>query len=277
MIRYSIIVPWHRNDELLKRALQSVPERPDVELIPIEDSERRGAGYARNRGMSLAKGQWLLFMDSDDFFMPGCLDLLDRHADDDADAVFFGVCSVDSETLRPSSRVAERMALLDRYATDRRKTEFYCRYLYTEPWGKMIRADFLRREGIRFDETVCANDYMFSVLCGLRAAKVVYDTSVLYCATSREGSLSSSYFDTPEKVRARLEVYWRVQQLFDSNRIALFPFYGMWMMCRKKGGEAAGIADAFCRERGISRSKMWWGCFRRVVRKRLRIGVPFCR
>lgn len=277
MIRYSIIIPHRGSPELLRRAVGSIPPREDVQVIVEEDPEGRGAGYARNLGLEKVQGKWVLFLDSDDFFVDGFLSMLDRHFGDDADIVFFDVCSVYSGSLQPSARTVEKSACLARYAGRQELIDFYCRYLYPEPWGKMVRADFLRQAGIRFDETVCANDYAFSVRCGLAAKKTVYDSDVLYCVTEREGSVSSSYFDDPAKTAARLDVYWRVQQLFDGAGVPLYPFPGMWMMCRREGGETFRQAQAFVRERGISPWRVRLGCLRRIIRKRLRMGAPYCR
>ena len=276
MIRYSIIVPWHSKDALLERALSSVPAREDVEVIPVEDVERRGAGWARNQGLRKAQGKWILFMDSDDFFQEGFLDLLDRHFEDDADVIYFGVRAVVSETLEPSQRVAQKIGRLKKYASDPAKIGFYCRYCFAEPWSKMVRREMVERDGLLFDETSCANDFYFSVLCGVHAGKVVYDPSILYVVTERKGSVSRNYFDSPQRLQDRLGVYWRVQLLLDRNGIPLYPFYGLMMMCRKKGKNEYRLAREFCAQNGIGPLKVSWGCLRRIVRKHLKWGVPNC-
>ena len=275
MIMYSVIVPWHRNDELLQKALKSVPDRPDVELLPVEDKERRGAGYARNQALAKAQGRWLLFLDSDDYFTPDAFDILDRHADDDAEVVYFKRRAVMLETGEPSRRTADKNNMLEAYSSRPAELEFFCRYCCPEPTDKMVRRELGEREGIRFDETLCANDYMFSLLCGRYARKVAYDPSSYYVVTESEGSISMNYFDQPRKQLDRMDVYWRVQQLLASWGLHLYPFSGIWMMARKAGPQAREVAEEFRRKNRISRLKIWCGCFNRVLRKRLHIGVPF--
>jgi len=299
---FSVIIPNRNYPELLSRALESVPVRDDLEVIIVDDdsdpaimdfgnypgSDRKntkvilgkgggGAGMARNVGLDAASGRWLLFLDSDDFFTPALSSVLDSHIDDTSDIIYFDITSVYSDTLLPSDRHNARSSMFARYARNPEKIGFYCRYLYTEPWGKMIRRDMLVREGIRFEETICANDYMFSVMCGLRAGKVKFDPSVMYCVTERKGSLSNSYFDREDKLDARLGVYWRVQQVFSQNGIRLYPFYGLWMMCKNKGGSYYDAARRFCRIHGISRLDLRTGSLKRIIRKRLGIGVPYCK
>lgn len=270
MILYSIILPWHNDDDLLRRARASVPEREDVELIAIEDKDRQGAGWARNQALSKASGRWLLFLDSDDYFKADALALLDAHAADDADVVYFNVDARMAFSGEPSGRQDHKRSRLEALSSRPSDLEFYCRYCYPEPWGKMVSHAFVEREGIRFDQTSCANDYMFSVLCGIKARRVAYDPSVLYVVTEREGSVSRDYFDSPVKLRDRLDVYWRVQQEFDKAGIRLYPFAGLWMMCRSHGAEALDIAREFRRRRSIPRLRIWADCLCRIALKHLK-------
>ena len=87
MLNYSIIIPHKNCPDLLKRLLDSIPERDDVQIIVVDDNsdegkkpsidrkdtevilldaERsKGAGRARNVGLEHAEGKWLLFADAD--------------------------------------------------------------------------------------------------------------------------------------------------------------------------------------------------------------------
>ena len=87
---YSIIIPHHNSPSLLQRLLNSIPERNDLEVIVVDDNsdeekrayssrsdvkilyidklQTRGAGKARNEGLAVAQGKWLLFADADDFY-----------------------------------------------------------------------------------------------------------------------------------------------------------------------------------------------------------------
>ena len=87
---YSFIIPHHNCPNLLYRLLDTIPQREDIEIIVVDDnsdadkvplinrndvqlflipaSESKGAGHARNIGLDHAKGKWLLFADSDDYY-----------------------------------------------------------------------------------------------------------------------------------------------------------------------------------------------------------------
>ena len=301
MKRYSIIVPNRNHPELLRRALDSIPMRDDVEVIIVDDAsdpflvdmqhypgleradcrvifttEGKGAGFARNVGMDQATGEWLVFLDSDDLFADGFLSLLDSHCDDAEDIIFFGCVSLDSGTLLPSDRLGFRQTLLERYADRPRLVDFYNRYFHTEPWGKMIRRAFILRERIRFEETICANDYLFSVQSGHKARKIKSDKAVLYCLTSRNDSLSNRFFDTPGKAWDRLLAYWHVQQFLREEGVPLYPFYELWEQYNRESPEMARLAETFRKSQHISKYTIAAGSLHFKVRKRFRVGVPYC-
>ena len=65
MTKVSIIIP-HRTDRAL-RCMQSIKDQTytDIEVIVINDEERRGAPWARNQGIAKANGDFLFFCDDD--------------------------------------------------------------------------------------------------------------------------------------------------------------------------------------------------------------------
>ncbi len=109
-IRYSIIIPHKDIPDLLNRLLRSIPKREDIKIFVVDDNsdpkimadyqelenvnyrythESCGAEYARNIALREARGEWLLFADADDYFLPGAFDPFDYHATDEADIIYF--------------------------------------------------------------------------------------------------------------------------------------------------------------------------------------------
>lgn len=274
MTSYSIIIPSKNLPDLLKRALDSIPRRDDIQVIVVDDAsdpsivdfssypglddprvevvftkEARGAGYARNVGLTRAAGLWTLFLDCDDLFTPEALSLLDSHVNDDADIVFFDITSAYSDDLSYSPRHLSRSEYFTSF--DGRRREFCCRYLYSEPWGKMFRTGFLHDGGFCFDETPMANDFRFSVMTGIAARKVVTDTRRLCCITERRGSLSHDFCSTPLQLSTRLAVYRDVQELLDAARVKSYPFYKLVNFTLRHRSHMKDILKEFCRDRKI--------------------------
>ena len=113
-INYSFIIPHKNCPELLQRCIDSIPERDDIQVIVVDDNSEedkkpdlrshknlqvilldatrsKGAGRARNVGLDHAIGKWLVFADSDDFFVTNLSELLDKYVNDSHDIIYFNV------------------------------------------------------------------------------------------------------------------------------------------------------------------------------------------
>ena len=225
-IAFSVIIPHRNIPLLLRRCLASIPKRPDVQVIVVDDGsdsgivdfqkfpwpkdlyvelllakERKGAGHARNLGIKRARGKWLIFADADDSFTEGMNKALDRYQDAPEEILYFPVESVDSDTLTPTDRGEYWSSLLNRQNRED------LRYLHVVPWGKFFKKALVDREKILFDEVPFSNDMMFATKAGHFAREIGVSREVIYCVTARKGSLSS--LQTAESLLPRFEVYLR--------------------------------------------------------------------
>lgn len=93
-MKLSIIIPVYNQEDLIIKCLDSIPKKPGIEIIVINDcstdntrnnitkykankhrreinlinlEKQHGVSYARNRGLANAKGEYILFIDSDDY------------------------------------------------------------------------------------------------------------------------------------------------------------------------------------------------------------------
>ena len=102
MVKYSIIIPLYNKGEKIIRTIDSVllQQYENLEVVVVDDgSTDNGADYvkayqdsriryvwqvnggvssARNRGISEAKGEWILLLDADDELLPGSLDVYEE-------------------------------------------------------------------------------------------------------------------------------------------------------------------------------------------------------
>ena len=224
---YTIIIPHYNIPDLLKRCLFSIPKRDDTQVIVVDDKstkdnisklksleilfsnvtflysdENGGGGKARNVGLDCAEGKFVLFADADDFFNYCINDILDEYQNEDADIVFFNASHVDTETYLPTKRVSTLQSALRMYQKSNSLDAF--RFVFGEPWCKIIRRSIIDEYGIKFDEISIHNDTKFSYLTGYYAKCVKFDNRALYCLADRSGSVSKSLANDKNYIRTRV-------------------------------------------------------------------------
>lgn len=251
--RYSIIIPHYNIPDLLGRCLRSIPEREDVQVIVVDDNspghecylenipelsrnnvefyvteDGLGAGHARNIGLSHAKGEWVIFSDSDDFFVDDFNKILDEYINNLNDIVFFNIMSCDCYNTSHVMNI-NRDFLFNCY--DKTENDIGFRICYTEPWGKIFRRQFLTENNIQFQETKANNDLYFSVKSGVLAKQICIVNRPLYWYVFREGSLGHQKgLESFEKIRDRV-LAWNRTQIFLNECGIKTNFYLPVMPC----------------------------------------------
>ena len=238
---FSIIIPHKGIPDLLMRCLKSIPVSEDIQVIVVDDNsadadtylERYpelsrpylkfirttkggGPGYAKNIALEHAQGKWILFADSDDFYVENMPDIIYSHVDSEADVIFFKNNAVLSDNIsirvNRSSYVNER---IDQYLAD--GDEWPLRAKTYVPWGKMIKRSIIVKHDIRFDEVLYSDDNYFSLLVGYYADKIKVVNEVLYVVTFRPNSIMANYCSKPGELEQRAEVAFRMDKFMLRN------------------------------------------------------------
>lgn len=184
-IRYSIIIPHKNSQNLLRRCLNSIPQREDVQVIVVDDNsddydavkaavenfsrvslyknEGYGAGGARNTGLTKAHGKWLLFADCDDYYVDGFLEELDKYIDSEYDVIYFNFYQYLEGMEEP---VYEKVSDYIKKCAEGKLSVDYVKYKNNAPWCKMVRRNFINLFQIHFEEIPKANDKYFSYQLG---------------------------------------------------------------------------------------------------------------
>ncbi len=213
-INYSIIIPHKNSPDLLDRCLASIPDRGDVQIIVVDDNSdddkkpvadahqaelilldaahSKGAGRARNVGLSRAKGKWLLFADADDKYTDGLSALMDKYAEDaDTDIVYL---NVDYFNENGEIWAHEINSMIKAYLKGKSHAEKRLRYGIWTPWSRMIKRELVEKNQLRFDELLTCNDKMFCLKCSKCAQNMAVEPAVIYHYYRRVGgSLTDKY------------------------------------------------------------------------------------
>ena len=208
-LKISIIIPFYNDHKNFERLISSIPERQDIEVIVIDDhsdklpllqlarnnvkiviqdSGKKWAGAARNKGLDLAKGQYILFADSDDYFIDNAFDIIEEYTNKNHDIVFFSPTSI-LENGGVSLRHTQYATLVSNYVNN---SDESIRYEFIVPWSKLYRAEIIVRNNIRFDEVIASNDVMFSLKTGFFANNIEAINKSIYCVVESSTSLTKS-------------------------------------------------------------------------------------
>lgn len=210
---FSVIIPHKNAADLLLRCLHSIPERPDLQVVVVDDNSdmvsvqklkeinrkncivvyndvSKGAGYARNCGLAVAEGRWILFADSDDFYESSLNQFLNENLESAADCIYFSVNSANSKTLEPGWRNFLYDEYIKRYNPHVLHSEDWILFHKWEPWNKMISRRLIDEYNIRFDEISKCNDMMFNIMVSFFAKKIKILPDHIYCVTYNDNSMT---------------------------------------------------------------------------------------
>lgn len=215
MPEVSVIVPVYKVEKYVEKCLRSVLGQSfkDFELLVVDDGspdgcgaicdriaqedqrvrvihqENQGLGGARNTGIKEAAGQWLLFVDSDDWLEPQTIEhALAAVEGQGADMAMFAFQAVDEEgrVLRTFAPDAPEGRALS--------AEEWWGMLFGAPcaWNKLYKAGLFEKTGAFFPPRVWYEDVRTTPKLAAASGKVVYTGYVGYNYLQREGSIMAN-------------------------------------------------------------------------------------
>lgn len=241
---YTIIIPHKNTPQLLKKCVDSIPFRKDVEIIIVDDNsdssivdfdhfpgygrenvrvifnkEPLGAGHARNLALDIiVDTKWLVFSDSDDYFTSYLGEAFDKYLDDDSDMIMFKRESVFVGTEKSAGREHFYNNKVDE-ALNKNDLNII-RYKIPNPMCKFIKFDIVRNNNIRFEEVPFSNDVMFFMHIGPLLKNIKVDNNSLYVITVREGSLTRT--NTESSVSCRFKIAVEAIQYLESIGMGMY-------------------------------------------------------
>lgn len=217
MVKVSVVVPiFNIAEKLLRMCIQSIicQTEKDIEVFLVDDGstnnclsvcssyahlpnvtvlhqENAGVSAARNAGMDCATGEWVMFVDPDDYLEPNAIEVLLRNAGNDDDVIACCCYKLDADGTKSRCNF---------YAGDRNfnsyesKKELFANLLYKltligAPWGKLFRMEFLKKQSIRFFlELKRSQDIIFNLYASNFAKNYKYINEPLYVYNTEHGT-----------------------------------------------------------------------------------------
>ena len=199
----SVIVPVYNAEQYLPRCIESVLAQTfvDWEMLLIDDGstdasgsicdeyaakderirvfhkENGGVSSARNLGLDNAQGEWITFVDSDDYIEENYLKSFEGNLD--ADLVVGNI-----QMIRKQEVEEVGSHISPGYYNDIKSEVANCltNLCFLAPWGKMFRRTLVL--GLHFDESMCISEdtkYVFSFISRSRSLRVLANSAIKNC------------------------------------------------------------------------------------------------
>lgn len=239
----SVVSPVYNGAKYLEPFLQSVLQQsfPHFELIMVDDGStdssveiiksyqkkdsrihligqsHKGAGSARNFGLSQAKGQYIIFLDCDDWFNDDFFKtMIDRIEVDQSD---IAVCEF--FIYNQQTRETEKFVIPETGNQKIERTNLIFDIFAPNPWTKLYRVSFLKRNQLLFQEIPSCNDWSFAYTSLACAEKIsVIREPLVYYRTKTTTSISSYRYKRTK------DIVWAIKHLRQELKSrALFSQY----------------------------------------------------
>lgn len=272
MPKISIIVPVYKVEKFLRKSIESFKNQTltDIEIVLVDDGspddcgkicdqyaandkrikilhkENAGVSAARNDGLKMATGDYIIFCDSDDWMSENACEVLYKKAiESNADVVIGDVYmayengkSKYVKFYKDEFNVSDRNKINDLIKTDIYRT--YCpnppeegpAFGYGGPWNKLVRRTLLDDNNIRFDLRVKGvfDDILYTAHILYYANMISYIQKPVYYYRIVENSITHSYKPNVLEINAEIFNAW-MEFIHETENTGEFakPFYACVM------------------------------------------------
>lgn len=210
----SVIVPVYNTEEFLEKCIQSIVNQTyrELEIIMINDGstdssgsicrkwerlderiwyiekENEGQGIARNTGIQIANGEYIIFVDSDDYIEPDLVEKVYTHISKyKADICVYSHRHVGEQIIElPLAGKTKQVA-------DIRNNKELLGVMPPILWDKMFTTALLRRSNVLMSNRMC-EDLVFNAQVYVKAEKICFLDIPLYnYRYTRLGNFSTNY------------------------------------------------------------------------------------
>ncbi|MFS0674969.1 glycosyltransferase family 2 protein [Ornithinibacillus sp. 179-J 7C1 HS] len=234
----SVIIPVYNVEHYIKECLDSVLKQTynNIEVILIDDGskdgstevlkeyaetneifklyvqENAGQSASRNKGIELAKGKYVYFLDADDFILPETIsNLVTRAETHELDIVLF---AAEPFTEDENVKIFKWQYDLSKYYHSSKvyqkneHLELLQKGFNVSPCLYLIKKDVLINHNLRFKPGIQHEDELFSLKLYLNVNKAMYDPYFYYKRRYRSDSVMTTHQN--KNMQRSFDSYWVV-------------------------------------------------------------------
>lgn len=250
MIKVSVIIPVYNAEKYLVKCLDSVVNQTltDIEIIILNDGsidksediikeyqkkDKRiiymshkniGVGLTRNKGLEKATGEYLSFVDNDDYLELDMLEILYKKAKkNDLDIM----CCENIVERSTTSLVRKKLPNINRINITKEKMDdffkdYYFTYIFHAVlWDKLYKREFVNKHNAHFVSTklIFSDDQYFQVQLIVNEPSIGFHSQPLYHHLIREGSMMQS--EKPDYFKREIHLFQLIRNIpFNSEQLS---------------------------------------------------------
>lgn len=221
---FSVIIPCYNVEKQIEKCIDSILNQSfrDYEIILIDDEssdktgeicdkyrdenrdiivvhqQNTGLSGARNTGLKIAKGNYIYFLDSDDYIDSNLLEIVyEQIHNESPDCVIFGYRRILDNNIYRISINEKAIYITDTFK--KKKNFLLKKYLLgkitTSVWSKIYSNKIIQENNISFVDTklIMSEDLLFDCCYFLHAKKIVAIDNILYNYVYKDDSLSIAH------------------------------------------------------------------------------------
>lgn len=247
--KISIIIPVYNVEKYLCECLDSILNQTfqDFEIICVDDGStdetleilknyknkdervfvlqqhHSGAAEARNNGIRLARGKYIQFLDSDDYFEPTMLEELYNHAEKyGADLTVCSSRKVDNEgniveSGNPNSPINLDKTPLEKTFNWRDYKDDFFSLINVAIWNKLYSRDLILKNNLSFQNLTSCNDVAFGYISQICAEKIiVFNKKLVNYRCNRCGNISENRAKNAKNI---ILAAIKIKEFLDKNNL----------------------------------------------------------
>lgn len=254
-MKYSVIVPIYNTEKYLKQCIDSLLNQTylNIEIILVDDGSKdsslsicleyqkkylnkihvitqqnKGVSAARNLGIKYATGDYIIFVDSDDFCSENMIEEVNKVINQN-DLLIFGYNKVYKN---------KNVAMKENEFLIKDKTEMINYIFLNEKIGgylfnKVFSIDIIKKYKLKFDENIHYCEDLYFVIDYLKYCQYFKNIdNILYNYRMRKSSITYDFYN--EKNISILDVFSKMIDIYDNNEKVMNYLNYMYLLNYKK-------------------------------------------
>lgn len=304
-MKFSVIIPVFNAEKYLSKCLESIINQTydNWEVIALDDGSQdnsfsimkkysrlngkikvatksnEGPGLTRNRALEMATGDYIVYVDADDYIEPDYFELLNNKIEEEhADVIFIDVIQESADgTVYKYEKMSD-------FANKNRKDLLGCQMTGFMPWGgcrKVASKSLILNNNIKYSQDPTGEEAIYSFELLRNAKKISFIEKNLYHYINHLGSQSKSQNCTWEVTLNKMNKHLEEKKIRDYylECICSFAFTVMisWLLREIKRESIWKCRKNFIVQIDLFKKEYGWNIRKDYLRKEVRLLYPIVR